>query len=716
MNDWDGTPWAGEAVTGSAVAVSGPPPGAARVVAKAATGWQDVYNPLNVPQSALSRSPLKRMREAQGLYWNHPWIGSAEDAVTRKVSGMPWHLEDSDKETVDDEERDPRLKVIRGLLEKPQAALAEDQRQVGYETWNTLVKVTSRHMGLCGPAYWYLDQLDSDGLPAAILYVNPARLWPVTNDAGRLLGYVLDPKDDQGRGGTPLERREIVPFYLTPPDWGALPTGLVERTMLKARITTLADQYAAYVLGTGGRIPGIVSPKDSYISDADQFNQLVADFRAVNEAPDAAKRTTILRGPIDFKETAGNPSDLDLLNMAKMNRDDIMAIWGMPSSQAGVSGQTVGLNSGETRRYEYQILMQGPVHDRVDVIRSTIQLRLLDRWQAVGLNPQLVIEEPSFDDNTVPYELAHKAREQPLTVNERRAILELDPLPEYGPDGEPLGLAIVLPAILSTFGQGGEQDAPDGNPFANAPRPEPVRVLPVPQLSPGPPAVAKAAGLDLRKTLDDRIVPAMQRAIQAVLGAQRAAVVAKLRSRGAAAARKPEAIWDGPTEDRRLAKALRPHVAGIAATVTTKAAERLGQRAKADPFADRVEQELLTRTGLRIVGINATTRDAVADAIRQGFADGLTVDEVATLIEELPTFDAARAELVARTESGYAYNHAAVESYREFGIERVEVIDGDFDAVCAAAAGQTWTLDEANANPLGHPNCTRDFAPVFGGA
>ena len=699
MNEWAGTPWGGT------------DPVARPMKVKAATGWEPIYNPYNTVLSQ-SRSPLKRMREEQALYRDHEWIGSAEDTVTDRVASLPWHVEDGNDDTVDDEEKNPQLKAIRTLLEKPQAALPEDERQSGYETWENLVSVTSRHAGLCGVSYWFLDQTDTYGIPAAILYVNPARLYPVTTAQGRLLGYVLDPKDEQGRGGTTLRRNQIIPFYLKPPDFGSLPTGLVHRAIRKARLTVAADNHAMSTLATGGRIAGLISPKEGYIDDPDRWGQLEKDIRNVTDAEDSARRAAIVRGPVEFHNTASNPKDLQLLDLARMESEDIFVIWDIvPTLKRGGAS---GLNSGETRKHEYQALMQGPVHNRVNMIRTTVQMKLLDRWNAVGLSPQLVIEEPSFDDKQAPYELAAKAKDQPLTVNERRDLVGLDPLPEYGPDGEPLGLAIVLPFNLSTFGQGPEEGSSDNNPFPGALR---VVKVPPPQLGPGvltpPGATMKASPargfVSLRKTLEAKTIPAVRQTMAQVLAAQRASVVAKVRARGAALAKKPD-VWDEPGENARLTKALRPHIAGIADLVTVRAKSLF--EAKADPFTDAVEDELLTRTGARITGINDTTRQAVIAAIRDGFAASLTVNEIADRIEALPAFDEARAEMVARTESGYAYNYAAVSSYREYGVERVEVIDGDEDDPCAQANGSTWTLEEANENPLGHPNCTRDFAPV----
>jgi hypothetical protein len=98
--------------------------------------------------------------------------------------------------------------------------------------------------------------------------------------------------------------------------------------------------------------------------------------------------------------------------------------------------------------------------------------------------------------------------------------------------------------------------------------------------------------------------------------------------------------------------------------------------------------------------------------VEQGVAQGLSPAELADNIKGLGTFDGSRAELIARTETGYALNDGALSTYREFGASRVHVNDGDKDEACANANGSVWTLEEAESDPLGHPNCTRDFAPI----
>jgi SPP1 gp7 family putative phage head morphogenesis protein len=122
--------------------------------------------------------------------------------------------------------------------------------------------------------------------------------------------------------------------------------------------------------------------------------------------------------------------------------------------------------------------------------------------------------------------------------------------------------------------------------------------------------------------------------------------------------------------------------------------------------------DLVSRSvGERITGINLTTRDKIAGIIAEGFDKGLSPADVANLIEDSTAFDAARAELIARTETALAYNESALRSYNEFGISTVEAIDGDEDAECAERNGKVYPLDEA-LSITDHPNGTLDWAPV----
>lgn len=669
------------------------------MVEKAATGLGVGFWNTGVPLDSVQRTPQMMMKRAQLAYHVNPWVKLAEATITRKVVGMPWHLEDAqDEEYPDDTAGD--VAEARLLLERPQFLLGDPKP--GTATRRLMMGLTTRHVGLCGMSYWYGDQMSVRGVPLAWLYINPARMWPSEDEQGNLTGWVLDAQDQTGRGGTPLSTEEVLPFYLDPPDWGHLGTGWYEGVVLKSQITNLGDQHAAYVIGTGGRIAGIVSPKEGSIPD-EKFKALVSEFRNVNEAPDAAKRTTILQGPVDFTPTAANPQELNLVDLSKMNRDDILAEAGVPPSQASIP-IPAGLNSGATKGFDEAILMQGAVHDRVVAIRETLQYGFLDKYLPTVI--ELEFEEPEFDDKSPAFALMTASREVALTNAERRE------LGGYPPTGDPaIDNAILLPSTSTLWATAPEEGQTQGAIEEIAPPVAPV-VIPADQ------TVGKAKELlGLRRAVDTRMVPALRKSVRSALNAQKTEIVSKVRAKGAHLQSRPtdqRIWWNEDKEKERLIQAIRPHLAALSQTVTKRASEVLDTPKKADNFAERVEQFVLRRAGERIVDMLRTTRDAIQTAISQGFNDGLAPGEVADLLEQSTTFDEARAELVARTETALAYNDAALNSYTEFGVDMVEPIDGDQDEECIARLERgPVTIEEALAD-TDHPNGTLDWVPYFG--
>ncbi|MEN6525839.1 MAG: phage portal protein [Candidatus Polarisedimenticolia bacterium] len=127
--------------------------------------------------------------------------------------------------------------------------------------------------------------------------------------------------------------------------------------------------------------------------------------------------------------------------------------------------------------------------------------------------------------------------------------------------------------------------------------------------------------------------------------------------------------------------------------------------------------------------ITETLRDDLRSLVERSLEEGASPQEIASRVDELLA-DPERAETIARTETGFAYNAGAADGYRELGVERVEVLDGDGclpdghddgapepddgDGVQpdAQANGQTWDVSDFARYPLGHPRCVRAAVPV----
>lgn len=660
--------------------------------------WQN-----GVSIASVSRNPRRLMKQAQELYHRDLIIRAAEHRVSSAAAGLPWHLVDENEDEVTDESA-PELIAIRDWLEKPQGALTERRHMTRRALW----QITSRHAGLCGTAFWFQDQRTlGTGQPLVSLYINPARMYPKQDERGILLGWKLD-ADEDGNGGIPIELEEVLQFDFEPPDWGHYGIGLIESAWSVAGVSGAIERHETGLFTAGARLAGLISPKQgAETTTPEQWEQAVRDWRNITSDPESAKRLHILRGPVDFVRTGATMQELAVDNIAKMAREDKLALWGVPQSQLPLPAP-VGLNSGETKGFDEAVFYQGAVHDRVLILQEVIQTQVLDRIaENGGPSLTLVIEEPAFDNEMPRFERARAAIDQPLTINERRRILELDPLPDVDAAGEPLGTAIYIGTKLSLIGAGPNEN---GNLIA-LPEPPP----PPPQLMPGPiveeeeAVKAKTLG-SLRQKVDTKVVAAVAKDVLSVLREQAKAVATRIRTRG-----KPKSTgtwWDKERMDALMRKAIEPHNASIGSLVTAEVGRLLIKPAgKADTFEDTVAEFILERTGERIVGINETTRDMIGKLIADGFAQGLGPSEVADSIEAATAFDEARAELIARTESMLAYNEASLRSFEEFGVTEVQAIDGDEDEECASRDGQTFPIAEA-MTIVDHPNGTLDWAPV----
>jgi SPP1 gp7 family putative phage head morphogenesis protein len=657
----------------------------------------------DVPLWTARRDPNALMRQAQQLFHTNPWVMAAERVISGRVSTAPWHLEDAEKETI---EKSP----LRDLIEKPQ--LYTKYRQPGVDTRTKLWRLTSRHLGLCGNAFWLKDEQDlGTRVPKSILYLNPGLMYARYRENGALRDWIYK-TDPDGEQGLVLRPDEVLHFTLEPPDTGVFGIGLVEAAGMKADLTRLGDRHAGGTLGSGGRLPGIISPKGPDRLGPDERDALVRDVRTIVDLPDASKRTLIALSPLDFTATSANPKELDLIGLSKAGRDDILALWGVPPSQLGITSP-VGLNSGETKGYDEAVLWQNAIQPRVTAIQETIQFGLLDQSPE---SDTLIIEGPSFDDEQPRYEIASKAQNLPLTNDERRALVGLDAFPPelLLPDGRPIGNAIFMPNTLVDI--------------TEKPAPPPPQLAPFTGGNPGGGAEAETEDLaenldevkaksplgNLRNRVETVYAARIRKAVQDVLAEQRTEIAKRVRAKAAHLAKKPTDTavwWNGPKFERALAEALRPHYAGLSRVVVSNVTETLSPPAMAD-IDDTVERRILVYSGHSITGIAETTRDSVARLIAHGVDQGLGAAELGDLIENATTFDEARAEMIARTETALAYNESTILSGREYGVERFQAIDGDEDAVCAARNGKVFDADEA-LGITDHPNGTLDWVPVL---
>lgn len=640
-----------------------------------------------IPLSGVRDTPQKRAETALAAYKRNTYIRSAERAIVNRITNVPWWLEDPEGERVTDESPE-ELRGVRDLLEMPYRPSPGDPIVATPKTFDALRALTIRHMGLTGYGFWYLVGVETLGLPLEVLYINPTRMLPATDDDGALTGWVLDP-DARGKG-TPLSVDEVVPFYLEPPEDGFLPEGLVSTALTKVELQRMGDQFAGQLLATGGRIPGMLAPQEGSIPD-ETYQALVRDLRSIMEDPNAAKRTLVLKGPVSFTETAMPPGDMQTLDLMTMSGDDILSLWGVPRSQIGYQ-RPAGIGESIEDK-DAEMMWKNAAGPRAFSFYDTVQ-HILDRFEfPVTINLDL----PEFDAEAPKYDMAQKASVVPLRTVERRAILGLPPL------GDPmLDNQIVLP----------------------------INVVPTdmaPEFDPGDAVKARLEG--------NRQVVRLRDALTGFLKDQAERIGRRLEDKAGHVQNKPNddsVWWNQKREDEALQKILAPFVTDFAQAGAQRAASKVhGKAVGDDVFTDSLLAQTMKRLALRVTQINKTTRDRIRNLIGAGLDAELSPSEMGVALRgtvkplegdttgnelrrRLGDFGSElRAETIARTEMRVAQNAGTIDAYAQDGVQQVEMIDGDGDPECAARDGRVVSLEEAERHMAEeHPNGTLDFAPI----
>jgi hypothetical protein len=677
-----------------------------RATAKAVTSLGPWGN--SIPLSSFASTPQQKAAAHLKAY-KVGWFSKAGRRIAGDVSSLDWSISEGDQE-----EGDSQVELDRPSMNVPWASLDPISQfmrllEAPYRAPDGKVLMTGRqllhktqvHIDFTGNACWYVG---SALLPEAILPISPARMWPSRDKAGNLIGWVMD--KDAPSGGVPFDRDEILWFTTGGSEDDVWGTSVVECVFSQVPLTDMMARHTSNVLTTGGRLAGMMWPKEKSLNE-DEFLDAQRAWRSVASDPDAGKRLLIFPEPMEYAQGASTPAEIGIPELAILNRDEILTAFPISPYMLGVPTPG-GLNSGEVRREDRRDYWEGTIQPRADLIEETIQVGLLVRYeQLMGRTFDFELAIPRLDDAPV---LTEKAAAYKELVS-----IGLDPKEAL----DAVGLAHIkwlgLPALLDPAQQAMAQAEAREASLAALNQDEPDR----------PDPVVKHV-----KTRES-VASANVGTLEAFFQAQRDRVIESLRSaipsgkaqRIAWAKAGPE-WWDAEKEDAELRKTLRVLYLQAGRQSLQVVADGLN-RIVSNKAVERVLQDLTQYGGERIRDINARTLQSITIELAEGTRRGYTVNQ---LIDGVPAegfkgvlnvglengvgvWGDARAETIARTETALSYNRAALTGYKEFNVSRVLAYDGDDDPDCAERNGQEFSIDDAFAIE-DHPNGTLDWAPL----
>ena len=139
-----------------------------------------------------------------------------------------------------------------------------------------------------------------------------------------------------------------------------------------------------------------------------------------------------------------------------------------------------------------------------------------------------------------------------------------------------------------------------------------------------------------------------------------------------------------------------------------RAAELVGMR--------RLDDGTLVQNPHAKWSVAQTVRDRIQGLVAKAVKEGWTRDRLAGEIEDGTIWE-TRADAIARSEVSIAVNQGAAKTYGEAGVQRVTILDGPgclrdgHDDSEDGVNGETWSLEEFQEYPIGHPHCRREGIP-----
>ena len=183
-----------------------------------------------------------------------------------------------------------------------------------------------------------------------------------------------------------------------------------------------------------------------------------------------------------------------------------------------------------------------------------------------------------------------------------------------------------------------------------------------------------------------------------------------------------EDVYDREYWQRRLAAILMPRYVRMLEAWQQLVASALPQLSFEEfRLDDEATRAVLAEAAERVVLIDAVTRDAIREQLREGQRRGYSAYELA---HGVPGEDyrgigglfevtwKGRAETVSRTELAHAQNVASLNRYEATGlVDKVQLVENeDTDEPCAARNGKIVPLSSKPG--LLHPNCRLALIPV----
>ncbi|MFA5050962.1 MAG: phage portal protein [Patescibacteria group bacterium] len=334
------------------------------------------------------------------------YVNRAIEARAEKVSEIQFVLKDKNGDIIADH-------AILNLLNKP------NEFHTGKQFW----KLFQKYYDITGNAYIFLKKkleiFKLDEIEA--MYLLKPDCVKVIRDSAT--GVALSYEYKVGSQTTIYKAEEILHCFNPDPQ-----SPIEGASLLKAGIRAIEteislEEYQANILANGGKVEGIFKFKNGLTKTL--INEAKEKFIEDIAGAKKSGRPLFLSADADYQNVSLNPTELSYLESKKATLNDICILAGTPQAiLASVGDQTFANADASLKIF---------VRDTIKPLDTNLA-NFLD-WRLVPMDMELTYIDPTPED--IDYKIKKinaLYQTDSSTINERRAIMDLDPLAEEDAD------------------------------------------------------------------------------------------------------------------------------------------------------------------------------------------------------------------------------------------------------------------------------------------
>lgn len=665
----------------------------------------------------------------QAIDWVYDCIGLFSDPA----GTAPWRLEKEDgtklvkkrtKGTSPDTEEGP--KDLYELLEKPNPSMLYDE----------LMSLLVIDLLLVGNAYWFKWRTRDNGKPLALYRLAPSHVKIAPGPYGPQ-SYEYQPPGAKDK--LKISPEQIIHFRRPNPHSAHYGLGVIQgggRAFdLELAIT---DTMASYYENRAE--PSLIVESERRMP-RDVVNKLRMQLRSRVAGPGRAGEMLLLEAGLKANSLSTNAKDALYDTVSKMSRDRVCTKFRAFPDLIGVMDEPAGSDKVADHRREFDNATLRPFFSR---LQANVTASLASAWgckYVIDYRYQMSVEDVVKTGANLAAVPGLKVREvrqffSPLGIEESTGDPDIDEMVLNLP-GEELN-------ATGTGADGGPGLADRGLPGEAGRPPKGSSTAAFPRDGkPLPSGAAVRSGKALVDELAQRLARVEGKAL--VLETEKPPrpkdSLASARTQDIDAVQ--AFVQRGLNEAAHtLERGLLDHVEGKASTtdlvrrvknsqawVTFKnmvndVLEEGAKRAASSAVLHHSEAGFASDDGLDyeevaksivhrpdgLAGIVRTFKDRIVNKLKEARATGDEASIRDAIRLTIRDWKESQAETIGDTEATLAYNEATLKVAESLGHGTVFVSDGhDHDAECAAADGQTWTIEHARQHRVEHPRCRRAF-------